>query len=330
MDYNEIFSGLGSSFKTVRNTAYGEVSGYPVMVIGLGGKKAFTVSITTAEAVRGQLLKEVSRKAKESKIRLNANRRMVSCKVSLKKGEGMEKVIESAKTVAGALRENGVNPPRNCGICSGSGADAYVQRVDGVVIYDAVHRECMNKIQTEANVIQEENPGSYGMGILGALIGAIVGIIPAFIGIYVMNIVSAWLFALIPIATYYGYKKMKGKMNNAAPIFAILFSLIGLGLLLLVLDVCVNLEYGAGIGDAIYTTIQNTFVMYSAEYWSWITPNIGKIILFFVLGLVFSISIVGKTNKSNVKVLNQTMETLRPMGGTGTDYYSDPADSFTE
>lgn len=203
MDYNEVFSGLGSSFKVVKNAAYGEVSGYPVMVTGNGSKKAFTVYITTAEAVKGKLLKAVSQKAKEDKVRLSVNHRMVFFKAGLKNGEGMDAVLAKINIAVRALRENGVNPPVKCAICSRDGADAFVRLPEGIMIYDAVHRECLNKALHEAAAVEEENPGSYAMGALGAFLGAIVGIIPAFIGIYALNIVSAWLFALIPIAAYY-------------------------------------------------------------------------------------------------------------------------------
>ena len=330
MDYNEVFSGLGSSFKVVKNAAYGEVSGYPVIVRGNGSKKAFTVYITTAEAVKGKLLKAVSQKAKEDKVRLSAERRAVLFKVNLKNGEGMEKVMASVNVATTALRENGINPPRNCAVCSRGGADAYVHRVEGVVIYDAVHRECMHKMQTEAAVTAEENPGSYAMGALGAFLGAIVGMIPAFVGLYVFDVLSALLFAVIPIATYYGYKKLKGKMDKAAPAFAVLFSLIGMGLLLLVLDVCINLEYGAGIGDAIYTTVQYTFVKFSADYWTWIRPFLFKVLLCYILGLFCSVGIIGKTNKTKVTMLSSTMETLRPIGNAEAENYALYTDSFSE
>lgn len=296
------------SFRIVGNNAYGQTGGYPVMITSNG--RSFITAMTADRAPDRQDSREILKRLKEAGLKAAFNGRAVVLNLSLKKSEDADSLLGRLNAAASVLKTSGVRPPAGCAVCSRGGADSYIVRNDKRPVYDCVHRECINKLQADISAKTEENPGSYGMGVLGAAIGAIVGIIPAFIGIYFLNIISAWLFMLIPVATYFGYKRLGGKLDRAATACSIIFSLLGMGFLFLVLDVCLNMEYGNPLGMAIASTIQYTFVNYSADYWSWLSPNIGQMIMFYAIGLIFSLRIISRTHKAELNSVNRAFETV--------------------
>ena len=70
---------------------------------------------------------------------------------------------------------------------------------------------------------------NYGLGILGALIGGVVGSIPWIIVALTTNFFIGWLGFVIGICALYGYKKLGGIEDNYAKwiiLFATLISVV--------------------------------------------------------------------------------------------------------
>lgn len=76
--------------------------------------------------------------------------------------------------------------------------------------------------------------GGYALATLAALIGAIIGAVPAFIGFYFFDHFIALLFAIIPMGSAFAYRKARGVQNKFMPIIVTLWSLIASALLILV------------------------------------------------------------------------------------------------
>lgn len=133
--------------------------------------------------------------------------------------EGVVKVID-------ILRSFGLRPAESCHVCGRSGCDA---AVPVGAAYAPVHRSCLENETAAAREKAAENAqnGSYMLGFLGGLLGMLVGIIPSTVTILALNRIFVWLFALIPLFTYAGYRLLKGKMNHMALAVSILLTVVG-------------------------------------------------------------------------------------------------------
>ena len=76
--------------------------------------------------------------------------------------------------------------------------------------FQPVHAACVHAQSTDI-----KKSASSGLGWLGALLGGLVGTIPTLLAIFLLSYISAWLCALIPIAAFYGYKLLGGKMARS-------------------------------------------------------------------------------------------------------------------
>lgn len=131
-------------------------------------------------------------------------------------------LLETVRT----LEANGIAPRQACAICKQETCDSLALYKD---CFAPVHRSCIKgAIENDAKEINRNlQSGSYFTGIIGALLGVIVGIIPNLLSIWFLHYVIAYLFALIPICGYYGYKMLGGKMNISALVITLVLSVAG-------------------------------------------------------------------------------------------------------
>ncbi len=298
-------------YHVVDNAAYGVLDAYPFAVRRPQNNKYVTVSITVQTAPDKAQAKALRAALKQQGIKANWNGRVLSYSFRTDRSATPELLREGLAAAIQTLRQAGLMPPCTCGICAQGGTDAFILRNIPPQGYDAVHARCVDQMQDSAHAQVRKNPGSYLTGIVGALLGAFVGGLPAFIALHFLHIVSAWLFMLLPIASYFGYKLCRGKMNAVAGISAVVCSLLGLGLVILAWDTAVNMsDLGLDFSDAVRFTWYFTFTEFSAEYWEWIKPNIASIVLFYLLGVFFSFGIVSRTNKTELKSIEQMRATM--------------------
>ena len=312
MKRSPIFDALNpNEYRMSDRSAYGVVEGFPFAMIQTASRRLL-LQITAAAPLENQAVKAVRGELVQQGIRASMKGRVLSYQLKIDRNTLPGQILTTVSGAVSALRRFGASAPGVCALCGGPGADAcmvYGGR------YDAVHAACADQLQSAACARASENPGSYGMGILGGLIGAVAGALPAFLAIQFLHVVSAWLFMLIPIATYYGYKKLGGKMNRGATLFSLLLSLVGLGAVLFFWDVAQNIQFmSMRLGEALSYTVQSMFL---PGYWSWLGGNLVTIVAFYILGLVFSLGVVCRTNQSDVKSVDQMRGTLllRQSGG---------------
>ncbi|MDD4851249.1 MAG: hypothetical protein PHO10_11220 [Gemmiger sp.] len=316
MKKNEILEQLDhNSFCVVGDNAYGHRKDFPVEIARHpNSKKIYYMSVTMQVPLDKADAKELRHHLKERGVKATVAGRVATTVLTVRGADGTNTLMNRLDEVISALEFCGVKPPYLCGICGDGGADTYMMRQTTPQFYDVVHASCMSKMQNNLADKASKNPGNYLTGILGALLGALVGMLPALLGIYYLNVVSGWLFMLLPIATYYGYKLLHGKMNIAAPICSVVFSLFGLCALLLALDVMVNFSgYTDTLEEAISYTFYYTFQNFSLSYWSWLGEDLGSIIVFYVLGLAFSFGVISNTNKSELKSMEEILKTRMPI-----------------
>ena len=189
-----------------------------------------------------------------------------------------------------AFRANGIGVPQTCAICRQPGCDALAY----VAGYAPVHAYCVeqNSYQTFASTENNRLNGNYVLGILGAIVGAMVGAIPTLLLMVFANRLSAWLYALIPLGAYYGYKLCKGKMTKGViiPAVVVVSLLMVLVVELAATFILVGREYGwMGFGEFIS-------LYFRAMGIGDILKDIAMPLVFTVLGIFISWDQIRRSN----------------------------------
>lgn len=202
-----------------------------------------------------------------------------------------------------SLREAGVAPTDVCPICHATGCDAYAD-VGG---YTSVHRSCVEALaeSTKSRAESSLQSGSYVTGFIGALLGGLVACIPTVV-VYFLGWMVGYLYALIPLGAYYGYKLFRGRMNRGAFVCTCISSLIHLfSLEQIIFYVMVVQEWN--IWPSIFDTI--------GLYWSFMSvgdvlSDMAMSIVFMGLGLWISWGVIRRNAYTDLGAANTVKDTL--------------------
>ncbi|MFR1759784.1 MAG: hypothetical protein ACLSX2_08770 [Christensenellaceae bacterium] len=295
-------------FREGGNVFYGVVDGYPVMAALLGKEQIYAVTATftvrqlPAGAQRKALLKALKAQAAVNQ----AQGRTAALTWQEKKGYRLEEVVELLQAAAGTLKAHGVEEPEDrCPICGQGECDGYI-RYDGR--YEVIHQRCISGMKAEAQQQAAANQGSYVLGIVGALVGGLVGIIPTVLSIWLLERIWSLLYALIPLGAYYGYKLCGGKMNRAALATSIIVSILDVYVLQLVLLVIgLIVEYQCSMLESLQLLRS---VIGDGEFWVSLTTNAWDSFLFLALGIWIAWSQISRTHKSDLKGIQDVMATM--------------------
>ena len=243
-----------------------------------------------------------------AKIRYPANGKSIVCE--LRDGKDGDIIAKWANmpAILEALRQNDILAPERCAICKDVAPESFMC-MDAK--YQPVHESCAREKHESLSEQAEEMPGSYVLGIIGALAGAIVGSLPSLLTILFADMVSGWLFALIPICAYYGYKIFKGKMDKFAIVFTIAFSVIG-SLVMIFLANCFDLagEWRIPFSSAVSFVIE---ILNEENLWLQVF-FVDSVMVWVFLGFGIAVAwrIISQTTASAFKQSSFSLETLRP------------------
>lgn len=215
------------------------------------------------------------------------------------------------------LKNIGLTVPDTCGVCGGPGCDCAIPRGPA---YVPAHRACLEKGVSGAKAAQSGNmrSGSYLLGAVGAFLGSVVGLLPSVFTILVLERIYVLLFMLIPLASYAGYKLLKGKMNYAALFFTVLFSVLAVYLLNMGMSVYyLAAYYELGISESLSLF---SVAVSDAQMWIDITKSEDflKCILFVALGIFLAWGQISRTSKSDVKDAQGVLDAAVPYGQADT------------
>lgn len=211
-----------------------------------------------------------------------------------------DKLTEGTGMLLDKLKQYRIAPLQVCHLCKKAGAtDTHFDESGAKFV--PVHTECKRQhIHTQLAEIEEnEQSGSVGRGMVGAVLGGIVGIIPSIITIVAFNYIFGYLMALIPLASYYGYKLFKGRLNRAVPYFISIISLVCSILMVLVynyVDLSIYLEEMLPISDFIE-------IMFLPEVLSECIGEYAQALLFCALGIFIMWQIISKSNSRKKEIL---------------------------
>ena len=200
---------------------YGVWNGYPFsmgktkMQGGYYSQEMVKVVFFTMGELPKETMKSISQQySKQVTSILMAKNGRVEVTFPYKKKENVQVGAEVLNAVTYAMAQNGVAVREGCAICGLEGCDCVVPSGE---FYVPAHYKCIEdkavavKTKTETDLAT----GSYVSGLVGAVLGALVGILPTLFTIYFMDVYYAAACMLVPLAAYYGYKILKGKMTGA-------------------------------------------------------------------------------------------------------------------
>ena len=218
-----------------------------------------------------------------------------------------EQTMDALETI---LREEGMIAPIGCAICGGDGGDA-LAHYDGRPAL--VHMSCLRQwkdAQQEALELKKQNSGHL-RGVLGGLLGGVVGAVPALLALSFLDFYVGWLFALIPMGIYFGWKLFGGKLSRVTTIFTILYTL-ALALVVEVIDSWLILR---GLFPYDQVTLLGTIEAYldPALFAEWFLAPTLMALLFSAIGIFFAWRMISRTDQHELADLQVILDEAVPI-----------------
>ena len=216
-----------------------------------------------------------------------------------------------------ALQHSGVAPASVCAISGSPRPDSLcLVNVGNFQSFRPVQGAAVRQQGEQAKARTEENQqnGSYALGFVGALLGMLVGLIPNLLVLILANLISAWLFALVPVCAVLGYKLCKGKMDKGSIAIVVLVSLLGV-VLMVGLETIYYLmhDYGDDLAGALGDL---GLLLGTQEYINGILPMLLQMLLFMGLGIWIAWRFMSsQTNSGALQNSEIQQASLRPMPG---------------
>ena len=206
---------------------YGVWQSYPYSaVVTPSGRGTVAFSFRLGATLESVAFKQLRRQMPKCAVLLAAGGSTYRLTINGKPfDKGDEALASILDTLARGLRESGVTAGELCPICHRGGCDALAD-LGG---YGAVHYACAANRTADAAAEAQRSlrSGSYVTGFIGAFLGGLVACIPTILAYYAGWLVG-YLYALIPLGAYYGYKLFHGRMNRGAFICTCIASVIHL------------------------------------------------------------------------------------------------------
>ena len=178
--------------------------------------------------------------------------------------------------------------------------------------YQPVNAAALRQQGTQAREKAEENQtnGSYLLGLIGAILGTLVGLIPNLLTAVYTETIYSILFALIPICAMLGYKLLKGKMDTGSIIVVVVLSLISVPLMVVLELAFYFVRDGFSLGFALSRSVQ---LLTEPGVLSELGGELVKRVLFMGLGIWVAWRFMSnQTNRSAVQNSEAQLASLRP------------------
>lgn len=208
-------------------------------------------------------------------VGLNNNAIIIPFRKGTKPSEKHDAYI---KKVTDAYHALGLKDLAHCPFCGNEDSDS-TRIIKGVIVpvHDACAKELYQQITSHVEELEKSNKGM-GKSVLYAIIGAVVGAIPTFVSIVFFQYMLAILYALIPLASFYGYKYGGAPKKSYVPV---MISIISLGIvvgMMVWLYASIAAAEGFTLGDAM--AVQE----FSASFYSDMLTSV----LFLAIGVFIS------------------------------------------
>ena len=303
---SEMFKTLeDNGFKIIDDYAVGMVNGIIVTVI----KKMFSLSTvkilysTDQTEVSADKLRGIERDAtvmtdKNINMKNVDNQLQSSFNYMFKSKDEYYNIYSHIGAVTMCLNNEGINGNKKCVICQGDNCNSISKEVD---TFKTVHSSCVhNAIGDDFNNLK--NKGSnYLLATFGAVLGCLVGIIPALICTNVDILLGALSSSIlaIPFATFSSYKKLNGKLGWYSIILTVSLSLMGVVLIWYLTVVNMMLMENGGNFTVAFETASKHF--FEVNKIVELLKNSKLEVITIFIGLVGTWNMISKTEKSDEK-----------------------------
>jgi len=124
------------------------------------------------------------------------------------------------------FNEQGIHADFACSVCGQHNCDSMY--FDDKNELTPTHHECKSKLieQTTTHYKNKQENSNFVHGLIGLLVGGFIGGIPSILSILLFEYELLYLYALIPIASLYGYKLLGGEPGIVSTLFIIVWSFI--------------------------------------------------------------------------------------------------------
>lgn len=322
---NPIYASLESmGFYTAGQVCMGLWKGYAVQLRPYNGRYYFLDVAVRVNKGDKSLAKNIRKSVKEvygKNFACTNSGKFLSFTVTFnKKSPYDEQFTAYMQAIASALQQNGISTADSCAVCGGGSPDS-------LCFYDSsfqpVHSACIRSSLEQARQDIEQNKvnGSYITGFVGAFLGMLVGSAANILSIVLAERIYALLFALVPLAAAWGYRKFNGKMNMISVVMILLLSFVSIFIMQYVTVVVYLVdEYGLAVGEAIWASSD---LLLTGEGLMAIVTGSGDLFLFMLLGIFIAWRSIIQTNTGSLKNLESLRATLRPNPAYSPDGYTD-------
>ena len=310
---------------------YGVWKEYAVTLRRITAKSFFADLAVRLDKIPTGLRKALAAAVKEKGLKIGGAEAITKTSISFsfsfgKNDEAEARLTERLDTMVAALRENGIAPADTCALSGAADPDSLCLVPRGSLYsFQPVNAALIRQQSTQTREQAQENEvnGSYATGIVGAVLGMLVGLIPNLLTIVFTERIYGLLFALVPICAMFGYKLFKGKMGKASIAIVIVLSLLGVVLIpYLELVYYLVKDSGFPLGQAFDIA---RLYMTEPEFLGALKGDLLQLLLFMVIGIAFAWRYMSsQTNSSTVQSAEAQLSTLRPNPARRTeeDVYS--------
>lgn len=291
-----------NNMRVSNGVAYGSLRGYAATLSEGAGWKRVSFSVAFPDlAQRGLFIEAVNAVDKEKLYRVrqfNISPQSITADFLDNPGT-MKKIKEFLDWIVPLLAQYSATKAGICPQCGTLASDGCWKLIDGVAHY--MHTTCAEKVRSEIAEGNEnrkqEAKGSYGTGLVGALIGAAIG---AILWAFVLNMgyVASLVGLVIGFLAEKGYNILQGKQGKGKVPILIVSIVVGVLLGTFGADVITLASMiGAGETYLTYAEIPGYLMALLAEnskYAAAVASNVAMGLLFAGLGVFALLRKAGK------------------------------------
>lgn len=281
--------------KTARSCAYGEIGGFLLSLYGDSAARNiylnYMAGVDTPEenGRRGRLDAFLAgHKAQGNLLHYQVMNDGVAVGVRVN-GKGMANLRMLLPQLLAVLAQEGFTGTARCSRCGGAinGTEKIV--LQGGTRAQLMHEACITSLADERKMAvqqQSRSGNSYWMGLLGAVVGTLVGLIP-WIVIARMGYFASIFGFLIGLCAKKGYEICRGKLGRGKLVILIVCAVVGIVFAEYIdiwLQVASELTgYGLGFGQM--TAFTTALILQESAVLTEFLVNAGLGLLFAMLGL---------------------------------------------
>ena len=283
-----------NGMKVAKGVAYGSLQGFAATLSeGAGYKQIIFTTKFADPAQQEALFNSVDQNELQRTYRVQAlNFAADAVQVVFQDNPGtMKKIHAFLEWFLPLLRQYGATAYNVCTVCGAQITEGRWLLVNGIAYY--LHNACAEKlrrdIQEEERTEKEQRTGSYGMGAVGAFVGAALG---AVVWALVLNLgyVASLVGLLIGWLADKGYTILKGKQGKGkvvilalAVVFAVVLGTLAADAITLMNMINSGELFGLTMADIPALILELLIV--DSEYLTATLANIGMGLLFAALGV---------------------------------------------